>query len=75
MCMEAVQIGKKLGFNLIFFFFYRWGEGEGSCSFCFTDGVGERVAAHSQWASSQCHMNVQRLLHLFYSINLTMLHT
>ena len=68
--MEAVQIGEKLGFN--FFFFYRWGEGKGSCSFCFTDGVGERVVAHYQWASSQCHMNVQRLLHSFYSIKFTM---
>ena len=60
MCMEAVQIGEKLGFNLIFVFFYRWGEGEGSCSF----PVG-----------SQCHMNVQWLLHLLYTIKFTMLHT
>ena len=60
MCMEAVQIGEKLGFNLIFFFFYRWGEGKGSCSF----PVG-----------SQCHMNVQWLLHLLYTIKFTMLHT
>ena len=60
MCTEAVQIGEKLGFNFISFFFYRWGDGEGSCSF----PVG-----------SQCHMNVQWLLHLFYAIKFTMLHT